>query len=207
MTARDHAVFFRTRTFIVEKVACRPLSSFRCYLAVEMSTTPQKVYSELGDKICRLCASDKDFQHSTNIFGVPAEKKNLREKMSELLNISIGKGDGLPSIICRQCDGTLRRFSEFKTMVLDTQNQLKLKVTTKRCKVFSPAKCEPEKKVRAVEKNRSRARSLFSDDSANKVQQSTLQKSPAELVTASGPEEKTAYAILSQAGLRNPEVS
>jgi len=104
-------------------------------------------------------------------------------------------------------DGTLRRFSEFKTMVLDTQNQLKLKVTTKRCKVFSPAKCEPEKKVRAVEKKRSRARYLFSDDSANKVQQSTLQKSPAELVTDNGPEEKTAYAILSQAGLRNTEVS
>ena len=171
-----------------------------------MSTTPQKVYSELGDNICRLCASDKDFQHFANIFSVTGERKKLPEKISELLNISISEEDGLPSKICRQCDGLLRRFSEFKTMVLETQNELKSKVTKKRCKVFSPAMCEPEKKVRAVEKNRSSARSLFNDDSANSVQQTTVQKSPSEPVTGSVPEEKTSYAILSQAGLRNPEV-
>ena len=117
-----------------------------------MSTTPQKVYSELGDNICRLCASDKNFQHFANIFSVTGERKKLPEKISELLNISISEEDGLPSKICRQCDGLLRRFSEFKTMVLETQNELKSKVTKKRCKVFSPAMCEPEKKVRAVEK-------------------------------------------------------
>lgn len=171
-----------------------------------MSTTPQKVYSDFEDKICRLCASTKDY-YSINIFGSAGQRKKIREKIFEFLNISISEEDGFPSKICRQCDGVLKRFSEFKTMAIDTQEQLKSKITAKRCKVFSPVGCEPTKKVRVVEKLPS-ARSLpFNNNIASSVQQSTSQKSQEERVTEIGPGEKSGCTILSQAGLRNPEVS
>ena len=168
-----------------------------------MPYTPQKVYSEINNEICRLFASAKD--HSTNIFGKSGYRKQI-EKICEFLKISISEQDGLPSKICRSCEGVLQRFSEFKTMVIETQNQLRSKVTTKRCKIFSPAACEPEKKVRAVEEKPSSAQSLFfSNDSANS-KQSMAQRSEARQVADVDTGEKCCNTILSQAGLNNPEL-
>ena len=116
-----------------------------------MSTTPQKVYSDFGEDICRFYGGAKD--HCTNIFGINGERKKISDKASEVLNISISEEDGLPYEICRPREVALNRFSEFKNMVIDTQNQLKSKVITKRCKVFSPAASEPEQKSRVMEKN------------------------------------------------------
>ena len=131
-----------------------------------MFTTPKKKYSNLGEKFCRLCGSEKDFERSTNVFSKSGIRKNLATTISELLRVFIEEGDGLPSNICRQCEGMLLRFSEFKSLVINTQSQLKQRVTTKRCKVFSPT-CEPDKKIRVVE-NRSSARSLaFGNDLQN----------------------------------------
>ena len=111
----------------------------------DISITPQKVYSDFGENICRFCGGAKD--HCTNIFGIGGERKKISDKASEVLNISIREKDGLPYKICRLCEGALNRFSEFRKMVIDTQNQLKSKVITKTCKVFSPAASEPEKKI------------------------------------------------------------
>ena len=97
-----------------------------------ISTTPQKVYSDFGGNICRFCSGAKD--HCTNIFGIGGERKKISDKASEVLNISIREEDGLPYTICRPCEGALNRFSEFRKMVIDTQNHLKSKVITKRCK-------------------------------------------------------------------------
>lgn len=176
-----------------------------------MSTTPQKVYSDVGEKICRLCGSEKDFDRSTNIFSKVGESKKLLITISELLNISIAKEDGLPSTICRHCEGMLTKFSEFKSSVATIQSHLKSRVTTKRCKVFSPT-CEPEKKVRVLNNNRSSARSLsFADDSqgnaaANDPSLGNIPE-PTKASDPMGNSSLTAADILSQAGLRNPEVS
>ena len=92
-------------------------------------------------------------------------------------------------------------------MVIDTQNQLKSKVTTKRCKVFSPAASEPEKKSRVMEKNPPSARSLpFNNHSKSSVPRATSQKALAKPVSEVDSGEKCGYTILSQAGLKNPEV-
>ena len=116
----------------------------------DISITPQKVYPDFGENLCRFCGGVKD--HCTNIFGIGGERKNLGNKASEVLNISIREKDGLPYKICHLCEGALNRFCQFRKMVIDTQNQLKSKVITKTCKVFSPAASEPEKKSRVMEK-------------------------------------------------------
>ena len=116
----------------------------------DISITPQKVYSDFGENLCRFCGGAQD--HCTNIFGIGGERKKISDEASEVLNISIREKDGLPYKICRLCEGALNRFSEFRKMVIDTQNQLKSKVITKTCKVFSPAASEPEKKSRVMEK-------------------------------------------------------
>ena len=144
-----------------------------------MSTTPQKKYSSLGEKFCRLCGSEKDVDRSTNVFSKSGIRKNLGKPISELLQVSIKEDDGLPSNICRQCEGKVLGFSEFKSSVINMQIQLKQSVTAKRCKVFSPT-LEPEQKVRVVE-NRSSARSLtFADHENTKpetnISSSVLQK-------------------------------
>ena len=59
-----------------------------------MSTTPQKVYSDFGENICRFCGGAKD--HCTNIFGVSGKRKKISDKALEVLNISIREEDGLP---------------------------------------------------------------------------------------------------------------
>lgn len=128
-----------------------------------MSTTPKKKYSSLGAKYCRLCGSVKDIDRSTNVFSKSGIRKNLAKTISELLQVSIKEDDGLPSNICRQCEGKLFGFSELKSSVINMQSQLKQSVTAKRCKVFSPT-LEPDQKVRVVE-NRSSVRSLtFADE-------------------------------------------
>ena len=170
-----------------------------------MSTTPQKVYSDFGEKICRFCGGAKD--HCTNIFGISGERKKISDKASEVLNISIREEDGLQNKICRPCEGALDRFSEFKKMVIDTQNQLKSKVLTKRCKVFSPAASAPEKKLRVMEEKTSSARSLpFNNHSKSSVPQATSEKALAKPISEVDSGEKSGYTILSQAGLKNPEV-
>ena len=123
-----------------------------------MSTTPQKIYSSLGDKYCRLCGCEKDVDRSTNVFSKSGIRKNLAKTISELLQVSIKEDDGLSSNIRHQCEGKLFGFSEFKSSVINMQSQLKQSVTAKRCKVFSP-NLEPDQKVRVVE-NRSSVRSL-----------------------------------------------
>lgn len=116
----------------------------------------------MGEKFCRLCGSEKDVDHSTNVFSKSGIRKNLAKKISELLQVSIKEDDGLPSNICRQCEGKVLGLSEFKSSVINMQIQLRQSVSAKRCKVFSPT-LEPDQKVRAVE-NRSSARSLtFAD--------------------------------------------
>ena len=171
-----------------------------------MSTTPQKVYSDFGEKICRFCGGAKD--HCTNIFGISGERKKISDKASEVLNISIREEDGLQNKICRPCEGALDRFSEFKKMVIDTQNQLKSKVLTKRCKVFSPAASAPEKKLRVMEEKTSSARSLpfINNHSKSSVPQATSEKALAKPISEVDSGEKSGYTILSQAGLKNPEV-
>ena len=185
-----------------------------------MSTTPQKVYSNFEEKICRLCASSKDRDRSTNIFSKAGEAKRLQAAIVQLLNVAITKDDGLPSTVCRHCEGILTRFLEFKSSVLKTQEQLKAMVTTKRCQVFSPS-CEPEKKVRVLQKDRSSARSLaFDDNSAqgNACSNSTPESNVGSLaavrsvestpvVVSDGGKSSTSTSnILSQSGLQNPEV-
>lgn len=86
------------------------------------------------------------------------EKKS--DKASEVLNISIREKDGLPYKICRLCEGALNRFSEVRKMV-NTQNQMKSKVITTRCKVFSPAASEPDKRSRVMEKQTHLVPDLF----------------------------------------------
>ena len=185
-----------------------------------MSKTPQKVYSNFEEKIFRLCASSKDYEKSTNIFSKTGEAKRLQATVAQVLNVAITKNDGLPSNICRHCEGMLTRFTEFKSSVISTQEQLKAMVTTKRCKVFSPS-CEPEKKVRVLQKDRSSARSLvFHDNSAqgNACSNSTpesngvslaavrsLDSTPV-LVPDGGKSSASASNILSKVGLQNPEV-
>ena len=169
-----------------------------------MSITPRKVYSDFGENICRFCGGAKD--HCTNIFGIGGERKKISDKASEVFNISIREEDGLPYKICRPCERALNRFSEFKKMVIDTQNQLKSKVITKRCKVFSPAASEPEKKSRVMEKKTSSARSLPFNNNESSVPQTTSQKALAKPVSEVDSGEKSGYTILSQAGLKNPEV-
>lgn len=137
-----------------------------------MSTTPKKNYSVLGEKFCRLCGSEKDVDRSTNVFSKSGIRKNLAKTISDMLQVSIKKDDGLPSNICRQCEGKLLGFSEFKSSVIDMQSQLRQSVTTKRCKVFSPT-LEPDQKVRVVE-NRSSGRSLTFADHENAKPQSNI---------------------------------
>ena len=131
----------------------------------------------------------------------------ISDKASEVLNISIRDKDGLPYKICHLCEGALNRFSDFRKVVIDTQNQLKSKVITNRCKVFSPAASEPEKKIASDAKNPSSARSLpFNNHSKSSVPQATSQKALAKPVSQVDAGEKSGYTILSQAGLKNPEV-
>ena len=139
-----------------------------------MSTTPQKIYSSLGDKYCRLCGSEKDVDRSTNVFSKSGIRKNLAKTISELLQVSTKEDDGLSSNICRQCEGKLFGFSEFKSLVINMQSQLKQSVTAKRCKVFSP-NLELDQKVRVVE-NRSSVHSLTfaSDKNTNPSQTSQV---------------------------------
>ena len=71
-----------------------------CYASCRvqiMSTTPQKKYSSLGEKFCRLCGSEKDVDHSTNVFSKSGMRKNLAKKISELLQVSIKEGCPLTS--------------------------------------------------------------------------------------------------------------
>ena len=140
-----------------------------------MSTTPQKKNSSLGEKFCRLCGSEKDVDRSTNVFSKSGIRKNLGKTISELLQVSTKEDDGLPSNICRQCEGKVLGFSEFKSSVINMQIQLKQSVTAKRCKVFSPT-LEPEQKVRVVE-NRSSARSLTFADHENTKPESNISSS------------------------------
>ena len=145
-----------------------------------MSTTPQKKYSSLGEKFCRLCGSEKHVDRSTKVLSKSGIRKNLGKTISELLQVSIKEDDGLPSNICRQCEGRVLGLSEFKSSVINMQIQLKQSVAVKRCKVFSPT-LEPDQKVRVVE-NRSSARSLtFADHENTKpesnISSSVLQKS------------------------------
>ena len=72
-----------------------------------MSPTPQKIYSRLGEKICRLCGSEKDFDRSMNIFSKIGGTKKLQKItiITELLNISITQGDCHPpsAITAKEC--------------------------------------------------------------------------------------------------------
>lgn len=138
-------------------------------------STPQKKYSSLGEKFCRLCGSGKDVDRSTNVFSKSGIRKNLGKTISELLQVSIKEDDGLPSNICRQCEGKVLGFSEFKSAVVNMQIQLKQSVTAKRCKVFSPT-LEPDQKVRVME-NRSSARSLNFADHENTKPESNISSS------------------------------
>jgi len=63
-----------------------------------MSSTPQKIYSTLGEKFCRLCGSEKDVDRSTNVFSKSGIRKNLANITSELLQVSI-KEDDLTSAV------------------------------------------------------------------------------------------------------------
>ena len=69
----------------------------------DISITPQKVYSDFGENICRFCGGAKD--HCTNIFGIGGKRKKISDKAPEVLNISIREKDVLPYKICRLCEG------------------------------------------------------------------------------------------------------
>lgn len=97
--------------------------------------------------------------------------------------MSIKEDDGLPSNICRQREGKLSGFSEFKSSVINMQGQLKQSVTAKRWKVFSPT-LEPDQKVRVVA-NRSRVRSLTFADENTKLESNISKISSSLLQTNS----------------------
>lgn len=66
--------------------------------------------------LCRLCHSEREYKHCTGLF--TADKNaNLSSRISELLQVPIEKGDGLPSMVCRICIGKFMTIeSKLKTL-------------------------------------------------------------------------------------------
>ena len=120
--------YYRCRKYGVGKCSCRSVTDCQdasCRARI-MSTTPKKIYSIEGEKFCRLCGSEKDVDCSTNVFRKSGIRKNLAKTISELLQVTIKEDVGLPSNICRQCEGKLSGFSEFKSSVISMQSQAQL---------------------------------------------------------------------------------
>jgi len=171
-----------------------------------MMATPKKNYS-VNIKICRLCADDRDYSRSTQIFN---NTKILAGDISDILGISVDKNDGLPSTVCRKCATKLNKFKEFKALAHETQ--VNLKSRTKRCQHFSPS-IEPDiKKVNTRittqhDSKRSQGRCLLGKFEKSAQETDTRQQEAA--VNNDGKEElmcETLLDVISNAGLQNPEV-
>ena len=82
-----------------------------------------------------------------SIFGKVGREKKLAECIEALLNIVISEidEDGCESKVCCKCQELLKKFYNFKSLALKTQEQFQPKNVTKRCSK-SPLAAESEKR-------------------------------------------------------------
>ena len=116
-------------------------------MASNEAVTPKKQYCRTETNICRLCGDDKESNRSTSIFGKVGQGKEIAESIKRTLNIVIVDGDGFPCNVCRKCQDLLKKFDNFKTLALNTQEMIKSSSFEKRCSK-SPLAGEPGKKGR-----------------------------------------------------------
>ena len=92
-------------------------------MALNKPETPTKEYLRTATNICRLCGDVKDYARSTLIFGKVGRKKKLSELIKNTLGIVINEEEALSSKVCRKCQDLLKKFDDFKTMVLNIQER------------------------------------------------------------------------------------
>ena len=97
---------------------------------------------------CRLCGCMNETRHMTNVICTAAKEKFIVEVIAESCGISIENSDGLSPTVCRKCMNFVNKIHQFREKCLHAQEDLKERVSVKRCPVQSPrsSKANPSKR-------------------------------------------------------------
>ncbi len=117
---------------------------------MDNQTTPKKVYLKeklVSQGYCRLCGCMNETRHMTNVICTAAKEKFIVEVIAESCEISIENSDGLSPTVCRKCMNFVNKIHHFREKRLHAQEDLKERVSVKRCPVQSPrsSKANPSK--------------------------------------------------------------
>ena len=153
--------------------------------------TPKKLYQkQSGATItsrCRLCNCVANPQYSKNLFR--DSNRVILRSTEAIFGGKWTQDSNLPHLICRPCERRLNNFSQFKSVITETQRLLQQDVRSKRCVELSPSVARPSAKVRAA--GSTRRRSIDFGEVGNESQSIPLQVNVLYLL----------YSLLSRANI------
>lgn len=74
-------------------------------------------------KVCRLCRTEMPGKNSVALFSLAGEQQRLSTRISELLDVSVAKDDGLPGHICKKCKHRLEYLEKAAEDLVDFRDQ------------------------------------------------------------------------------------
>ena len=118
----------------------------------------------------RLCNSVREPNYSRNLFRDP----NILHNAEAVYGGKLPQVTNLPHLVCPTCVRRLNNFSQYRNIVMETQQKLSEDIRTKRCLELSPSVVKPSAKVQAT--GGSRRRSIdFTDAGAGGQTESSSQ--------------------------------
>ena len=104
-------------------------------------STPKRVHPR--NLISRLCFDAFESRHLTRVFGRASKREGSKEDLASnirnVCGINITESDSLSRLICRKCDGSVSKASDFRQRRMNMQIQLEQHCSVKRCVELSPS--------------------------------------------------------------------
>ena len=136
--------------------------------------TPKKFYKKpSGTTVisrCRLCNSVTEPNYSRNLFRDP----NILRNAEAVYGGKLPQVANLPHLVCRACVRRLNNFSQYRSIVTETQKRYTEDIRTKRCLELSPSVVKPSAKVQATGGSRRRSLNFTDADAGRQTESSSI---------------------------------
>ena len=117
-----------------------------------------------------ICSQNIANRHNCDLFRDP----NILRNAEAVYGGKLPQVANLPHLVCRACVRRLNNFSQYRSIVTETQKRYTKDICTKRCLELSPSVVTPSAKVQATGESRRRSLDFTHVDAGRQTESSSI---------------------------------